>query len=221
MMHFRTDLEIGAALALYGEWCWPDLEMTKQYATGLVLDIGANIGTHALVYAKTATQVIAFEPQLAIVKLLCANIAMNSTDNVIPHFGALGDYDGVVTVPRINPDVENSSGRCAIGGDGDRVPIARLDSLGLSPSFIKMDVEGSELAVLKGATETIERCRPVMYIENDKPLKQEALIAFIEELGYTWEWHTYSPFNAENYYRESENYYRPGCVTENMLCLPK
>jgi FkbM family methyltransferase len=46
------------------------------------------------------------------------------------------------------------------------VPVARLDSLGLDPGFIKLDVQGYEKAALIGLEETLRRCRPILFIES-------------------------------------------------------
>jgi len=62
----------------------------------------------------------------------------------------------------------------------------RLDDLSLSPSFIKIDVQGTELQVLQGSLETLAQYRPVLLIEN----AESAIIDFLSRLGYrpySWE----------------------------------
>ena len=58
-----------------------------------------------------------------------------------------------------------------------------------SVDLVKIDVEGHELQVLEGMVDTISRCRPVMYIEDDRPEKSKALREFIIRNGYTIEEH--------------------------------
>lgn len=52
------------------------------------------------------------------------------------------------------------------------VNLRRLDELDLDPAFVKIDVEGAELGVLKGLRETIERCRPVLMVERSERIDQ-------------------------------------------------
>jgi len=62
------------------------------------------------------------------------------------------------------------------------VPVVPLDSLRLSPTFVKIDVEGGELAVLTGLTETLKRCRPLLLVERSSSYRQIA--KFLNSLGY-------------------------------------
>src|ERR1043166_7372284 len=68
--------------------------------------------------------------------------------------------------------------------EGD-VPIVAIDDLALlGVSVIKIDTEGFELEVLKGARQTIERERPLLYIEAGDSERHEAVRAFMDELGF-------------------------------------
>jgi FkbM family methyltransferase len=62
------------------------------------------------------------------------------------------------------------------------VDLLRLDELGLEPAFVKIDVEGTELGVLKGLSETIERCRPVLMVERSKQIGQ--VVELLGASGY-------------------------------------
>ena len=62
------------------------------------------------------------------------------------------------------------------------VSVRRLDEFKLKAAFIKIDVEGSEFAVVRGAAETLRRCRPVLMIENSAP---DDVTNFLYDFGYT------------------------------------
>src|SRR4051812_16828084 len=83
-----NDTFVGRSLDLYGEWCEEEIEVLSQIIKpgSVVLDIGANIGTHTICFAKQALPggvVYAFEPQRLVFQNLCANIALNQLVNVI------------------------------------------------------------------------------------------------------------------------------------------
>ncbi len=69
-----------------------EIEDLLPMAQGLVLDIGANIGAHAVAFSRTAQRVITFEPQPHTYRVLCANLALNCCVNVEAHQVALGDF---------------------------------------------------------------------------------------------------------------------------------
>jgi FkbM family methyltransferase len=63
------------------------------------------------------------------------------------------------------------------------VPVVPIDDLTLTPDFVKIDVEGSEIKVLRGMTATIERCKPVFMIEFD-PRQAASIADILCPLGY-------------------------------------
>ena len=85
---------------------------------------------------------------------------------------------------------------------------------------MKIDVEGMEQEVLAGCTFLIRQFQPVLYVENDRPEKSEALIRQIDGLGYKMFWHKPLLFNPDNYWRNPENVFA-NVASINMLCVPK
>ena len=87
---------IGKSLRRYGEWAESELELLERYIKpgDVIVDIGANIGTHTVAFAQLVGPrglVIAFEPQARIFQLLCANVVANDLGNVqtfcaVPYF---------------------------------------------------------------------------------------------------------------------------------------
>jgi hypothetical protein len=107
------------------------------------------------------------------------------------------------------------------GVRGLRVRATPLDSLELPAChLIKIDVEGFEAQVVRGAAETIARHRPVLYVENDRREGQQALISLISGLGYRLYWHKPALFRPDNFNGVAEDIFGR-VVSLNMLCLPQ
>jgi hypothetical protein len=89
---------------------------------------------------------------------------------------------------------------------GEEFQVAQmpLDTMALERcNLIKIDVDGQELDILKGAEETIARCRPFLYCENDKPDQYPDLLPWMHSHGYRLYQHLaplYNPLNfAQNH----------------------
>ena len=165
-----------------------EIEGLLQFAHGVVLDIGANVGSHAINFARQADLVYAFEPHPHTYWNLCANILINSAYNVSPLQCALSSEDGQTTVWNIDPKQRNTAMGNEIGKPiGNDIPVvmARVDSLGLKNIyFIKIDVEGHEVEVLKGAEKTLREQSPIVFCEMHRAELRDAGIALMEEYGY-------------------------------------
>ncbi len=154
----------------------------------VVIDIGANMGTHTIPWASKAGRVYAFEPQRLIFQQLCANLILNDIQNVYPIHAALGHNNGAAHLDAIIPAVAGFSperpltyqltdypinyGGARLGSGGEEVEMCTLDSYHLSNvSLIKVDVEGAEPLVFYGAQETIRANRPVIIYEKREDRK--------------------------------------------------
>ncbi len=138
----------------------------------LFVDIGANIGTWALRASRTFEQVIAFEPDPAANKLLRINIAQNKLRNVRVSATALSNRNTTATFQIVNP-------RNPKNGKLYRVPMITLDSLNVNPSLVKIDTEGSEALILRGARKSLGQ-RPGLVVETHS---QESLLECRELLA--------------------------------------
>ena len=98
----------------------------------------------------------------------------------------------------------------------------RLDDLvgSAEVGVIKIDVEGFELNVLKGCVRILERCKPVLYIENDRVAQSAELIQWLMDHDHRLWWHLPPLFNPDNYLGVQEDVY-PGILSFNMLCVPR
>jgi FkbM family methyltransferase len=191
----------------------------------VVIEVGANIGSHTVGLAKHVGpqgRVIAFEPQRLVFQTLCANVALNSLENVDCYWSALGSEDGVIAVPEANPNQENNFGGISLLGseEGHRVVCSTLDRFISLPQvrLIKIDVEGMEADVIRGGIQLLQKFKPFLYVENDRLDKSEALMQLIHSLGYRMFWHLPELFNPDNYYAETDNIY-PRLVSVNMICI--
>jgi FkbM family methyltransferase len=127
-------------------------------SASIVLDVGANIGVTARMFAARAGHVHAFEPSPRALAMLRANTA--DLENVTIHPFAVSNVNGTVYFEeKFLLDTSSLSDR------GLEVQAKAIDSLGLVPDFIKMDVEGFEHLVLEGASETLKYHAPVIMFE--------------------------------------------------------
>ena len=100
------------------------------------------------------------------------------------------------------------------------ISLDRLVCNDRSFKLIKVDVEGMEERVLRGACKTIERDRPFLYVENDRKEKSQSLINYIESLSYRM-WDHQPPFwNPENFLKKRKNIFK-NLVSMNLFCHPR
>jgi FkbM family methyltransferase len=221
------DEYVGRSLDLYGEFSAEETSLFgRLIEPGMtVLDVGANIGVHTLDFASAvgpSGAVIAFEPQGFLHQILRTNVLLNELVNVQALHGGLGRERGQAWIPAIDYNAAGNFGGIPLQKEigGERVTIAALDSFGLARcDFLKVDVEGMEEDVIAGAAKTIGKFKPILYLENDRRDKSEALIRRVTELGYESYWHFPRYFRADNFYGNPVNVFG-GMVSVNMLCAP-
>lgn len=220
----QNDIYVGGALIKYGEFS--QLEMaTFEKFLGLpdfiFVEVGANIGAHTVGLARKVKRLVAFEPQPQVFYNLCANVALNSLQNVDCYMVGIGAREDVMYLPKVDHNLANNFGGVSLLKDKHEIeiPVRTLDSYHLAPHFIKIDVEGMEKEVLLGARETITRHKPVMYIENDRKDKSIELIEYLWSINYKLYWDMPNLFNPHNFFMNPENY-APDTVSVNMICLP-
>lgn len=147
--------------------------LLKPMENPVCLDIGTNIGTHAVAMAKYAKVVHTFEPQSDIIPILKKNLAQNQCQNCrINNFG-LSDEDAKLTLSirsgnnggsTLHPDKMDKNTpqtRCEFKKGDGYVEAANLDRLDL----IKMDIEKHEPQALSGLKHAIEKHQPIIILE--------------------------------------------------------
>lgn len=227
MLYNKFDIYVGGSLRKYGEFSVGEQQLFRAVVQpgSVVVEVGANIGGHTVELARLTGptgEVHAFEPQRIVFQALCANLALNQLTNVYGHQAAVGAERAVIAVPAMDPRVRSNFGGVSMFNvqAGEPVPMVTIDSVDLPAChFLKVDVEGMEVDVLKGARKTIEAYGPVMYLENDRRERSEQLLRLVEELGYKAYWHLPRLFNPDNFARDGEDIF-PNIVSVNVLCLP-
>lgn len=132
---------------------------------GLALDIGANVGLWSRDLCAYFQQVIAFEPVADFRACLKRNVL---STNLEIRACALGEQDTMINMIITEENTGHSHVDIASLGAGS-IPMHRLDSLSLPKiDYIKIDCEGYENTILRGARETILRYQPIMVVENKK-----------------------------------------------------
>ena len=169
----------------------------------VVVDCGANIGVHTLTFARHMTgwgSVLAIEAQERIFYALTGNISLNNHFNARAIWAAVSDTNGTIEIPRVDYLRPSSFGsvelmpsrhREQIGqpldytsGQGVPVTMLTLDSLDLQRlDLLKIDVEGMEEKVFRGAARTIAKHKPVIFVEHIKS-DHEAIIRYLRDAGY-------------------------------------
>ena len=176
--------------------CWlGSYEQEKQelFAASLrekdvVYDIGANVGFYTLLASGCvgdAGRVYAFEPLPRNISFLKAHLNLNSIQNVQVFELALSDLNGEGTFDEAS---NCSMGRLSNSGSL-KVPTATIDTLIAErriagPSVIKIDVEGAEAKVLKGARSMLEQHRPRIFLATHGPEVHEECCEFLQSLSY-------------------------------------
>ena len=170
---------------------------------GAVLDVGANIGCTALYFQQRSDNVIAFEASASTAAIARANLERAGTgDRIDLRAYGLGRE---ASVQRLMYSENNRSGGfvnsdfASVPGHVDEaVEIRRGDAIlghsrfraGRHVSAIKVDVEGYELAVLDGLKRTIQRSRPICFVEMNhftlSVVQRTSLPDFIDALRATF-----------------------------------
>lgn len=217
----HNDRFLGKGLFKYGEFSEGEVKLFRMMIqkSHVVCDVGANIGAHTLVFSKLASQVYAFEPIPTNFNCLAGMVALNDLRNVTLRQVGISDHDGIMAYMDLNFDMDgNNFGAAPLEKfKGERgVPVYKLET---PCNFLKVDVEGMEPEVLRGATDMIKDCQPALYVESDRTERYEELYDLIKSLGYYAYWHAPLLFNPDNFYGDKENIFGE-IASFNLLCLP-
>ncbi len=157
-------------------------------AGSVAIDVGANLGMHSLVLSRCVGErgsVIAYEPSDSIHDRLLQNIGRNDASNIVSRKLGLWDRPGRASFE--SREGEFNIGKGAIhDGAPVQVPVTTLDeeasSLKGRVGLIKIDVEGAELSVIKGARGMLSEHRPTLIMEFNP--EQYSLADLVDQIPY-------------------------------------
>lgn len=191
-----------------------------------VLDVGANIGRMSVLASRlvgNSGSVIAFEPSPKVISSLYRNLAINGCTNLTVYNLAIADSDGQIT---FHMPIGTNSALGSIRNIGDdasiciEVPLRALDNFDSLPptiKVVKIDVEGADLRVVRGATRLIKTRRPIIVMEFS-PI-------WIRQLGDDQNWlQDFMDLNGYHLYELKDD--GPHIISElpseqiDLLCLP-
>lgn len=212
-----------------------DIELKQTYAAVLtsahpprvVFDVGANLGVHSLLFLVCGVHVVSFEPnpdchafleriaQLNRVQPELQRVAVSDR----PGTAQLRFPEGDTWLGTIREDVAIEASEASLRTV--EVPVLSLDQYcdehQIDPQLIKLDVEGSEEAVLRGAARLLRRARPLLLFEANTPEARQQLAPLLEEYGYRIAGLPYRP-DAPSRWLSMEEF--TACPGNNFAALP-
>jgi len=219
--YLKRDLLIGRALHEYGEWAQAEIDFLLDLvgAGSTIIDVGAFIGTHTIAFARhvgSNGKVYAFEPRNTMFELLSLNVEQNKLFNVKLFNVALSDVTGTTHINEGNLAEVDNPGKFSLYLEAESVSVdinnitivvATLDQYHIdSCDLIKIDVEGMELRVLKGAAETLQRCQPMVLAECVSLHNGWQIVTWMKERGYHALLHNELSYNPDNFRKNSYNF---------------
>jgi FkbM family methyltransferase len=173
------------AIYFHGDYEPEIAALFRRFVTSasVVFDVGANAGYFSLLSGELGASVHAFEPNPSVRALLRRSVALGSGDiTVVP--AACSDREGTTALYLSDPGNTGMSSVAAQSGRSVEVGLVTLDRYahraGVRPHLLKIDVEGHEREVLKGAGTLLEAARPIVIAETGGA----GTIDFMTDLGY-------------------------------------
>lgn len=223
----------------YGEWSEAEVALFKLLLTpeSHVVEVGSNIGTHAVALAKICAKgrVFCFEPQRPIFTLLCANLALNNIVHARALHCAVGgeagsieiecsDYSKPFNYGSFSLDKGFSTENAYAAGTW-REPV-RLTTLDSEPALqhlsrvdlLKIDVEGLEVPALQGGKALIARHRPAIFCEANKAETFPAIVGSLRQFGYTPYWFAAQRYRPGNFKGSKQEI---GGSDVNLIAFPE
>ncbi|MGI9592151.1 MAG: FkbM family methyltransferase [Myxococcota bacterium] len=233
----RLDEHIGSQMYWRGAYSWSQLRVLDRLLQPdmVFADVGANQGEFTLFAAKRLPRgrVLAFEPMTEMRERLVGNLAANPFDNVLVSDRGLWSEPGRRRIFRRDAPFADGSFHEGLGtlfptaerSDAvEEIALTTLDAFleqqGIDRvDVLKVDVEGAELEVLRGAEKTLERCRPLLLLEADRDCAEAAGGGLEALLGWLAPRYRFERVGASGRTRAVE----PAALGrhQDLLCIPR
>jgi FkbM family methyltransferase len=198
---FEADMDPVTSTLVRGKYFEQNnIDLARRFITkgSTVLDIGANFGQMSIEFSKmvgdTGT-VYAFEAQDTVYHFLCKNIQANKCTNIIAKDGAVYNENGKILIfpePEISGTPFSSNSINPSLSTGRKVQTFTIDSLGIETpiSFMKVDIQGSDLFAMQGAKNTILKNKMPIFFEFEQQFQEQFnttfqdYVDFVEDINY-------------------------------------
>ena len=165
-------------------------------ADSVFYDVGANFGLYSLLAARQGAQVFAFEPDVQIAESLERHARLNSLNTRIEIIrAAVYSFSGSIALDPANCQRGHGNAHIVVALASSRpsVPVLcmTLDEFArehVAPNIVKIDVEGAESEVLKGAEKVFAESRPHVLCEVHDPANASFVEAWLKDRGYDIRW---------------------------------
>jgi len=164
------------------------LNLASKYIPreSISFDIGANVGLYTLLFSKYSKKVYAFEPLKRNINYLNELIKINNIKNVNLIQNAVSDSTGI--------NFFKLGENYALGklNSKGNIPVSTItlddfiDKYNTYPDVIKIDVEGSEFAVLRGAKTLLKKYKPIIFLSTHGDFLKRECINYLKRLNYQY-----------------------------------
>jgi len=209
---------ISNSLAVYGEWAHEELEFLKKFIrpNDRIADVGSFIGTHTASFSHlvgSQGNIFCFEPNPVSHFLLNLNICANGLDNVLVSSSALGALNCKARLS-VCPSNNGASSLLQVE-DHNYFANVRQSTFdrhfsNISVSLIKIDAEGFEPLILRGAMNSIKKDLPIIYCEVNSLSAGARLFRWAGISNYLVYGAVFDAFNPSNFFLNKEDIFFGG-----------
>lgn len=225
----KSDEFAGRSLREYGEWAQQELSLILSFLEEdqVAIDGGAFVGTHSIPMARSVGRsgvIHAFEPNKVVYPLLLENLRNNEVSNVVAHPFALSHSPGVMYQRRFSDGElvnwgHNQPSESPEDDDSEAVTAIQIDNLQLERcDLMKLDLEGMEPSALIGASVTIQKHRPILYVECTSVENGWIVMNVLRPHGYQFWLHRCEAFVADNFNHSTSTMFEKAVET-SLVCI--